>query len=140
MLEDILPDRFYSTGQAAYHIPSTKRDGYGQHPSTMTKAITKGYLFPDGIRRYLRARRTPGGFLILGRDLIEFLNSYNDAYGVAFDPDPSDSSNADPSAVTAPTANAKARAEAAAKDTARRLKAASEASKARARRARAAAK
>jgi hypothetical protein len=83
MIEDIDPERYYSTGQAAKLIPSARREGC-QHPSTLNKAVVKGTL---------KARRVPGGFVIKGHDLLKFLDDYNTAHGVAFDPDPSDSSD-----------------------------------------------
>jgi hypothetical protein len=134
LIEDIKPDQDYSLSRAAQLLPSARREG-SLHPSTLNKAAVKGVKYPDGTRHHLRVRRTPGGFLIRGSDLIEFLNSYDAAYGAAFDPDPSDSSG--PGEETAAgheaTAEAKARAIATAAARARKIKAAAKASKARAR-------
>jgi hypothetical protein len=133
-LSGIDPTKYYPAGWIAARLVSSRRDG-----SVRTKAVTgyatRGARLPDGSRVKMVGHRRPNGWVFLGRDVLEFFETFNEAWGGSA-PDPSDASATDPSAVTTPAAElARSKAEAVAQEMARKIKAASKASAARARKA-----
>jgi hypothetical protein len=62
-------------GQAAAMVRSTKGDGT-IHPTTVLKWIRRGVHLPDGTTLRLRATKRPGGWMVAGEDLDEFLDRY----------------------------------------------------------------
>jgi hypothetical protein len=106
-LEGIDPDKFYPAGWIAERLVSARRDG-PVRTKTVVGYARPGARLPDGSRLKMVGHRRPNGWIFLGKHVLEFFAAYAEAWG-SNAPDPSDSSGADSSSVTAAAPPTRAR-------------------------------